>query len=182
MLVLKEGRVNGIMKKWLSLAMAIVLFLLPGCRQNSGERQTYDYYTVSDGDSDIAALLFLGGKDQVEASTTALKEAYFSALPGQWPENVESVETDEWQEAYLLLPKYPGTVISVSRLDEEEQLAGELLSTEHPVLLQCNRSDVMPSTEVTITYQERTVTFRPHISLEDGSCVAADGIYTETIQ
>ena len=167
------------MKKWLSLVVALGLLLSAGCGQSSS---THTYYTIADGESDMAALLFLGGKDEAEAGTAAVKEAYFSTLPQQWPEKVDTVETDEWQETYLLLPKYPGTIISVYELDEEEQPAAEMISTENPVLLQCNRSDVMPSTQVTITYQDRAITFRPHISLQDGSCVAAEGIYTEIIQ
>ena len=150
-------------------------------QHNDGGRcdTIYPFYTMTDGEADMAALLFLGGRDEVTAGQAAAQERYFSALPNQWPVKTETVETAEWQETYLLLPKYPGTVIDVYELDQEERIVSRLISTEHAVLLRCNHSDIMPSTEVRIQYQDRTVIFRPHMSLRDGSCVAEDGIYTQ---
>lgn len=148
---------------------------------DEGCNAIYPFYTMTDGEADIAALLFLGGRDEVTAGQTAAQERYFSALPNQWPDQAETVETTEWQETYLLLPKYPGTVIDVYELDQEERIVSRLISTEHAVLLRCNHSDIMPSTEVRIQYQDRTVIFRPHMSLRDGSCVAGEGIYTQAL-
>ncbi len=162
------------MKKCTAIFMALFLLLTTGCGNG---REPYDFYTMSDEQSTVAALFYLGGPD--EAGAAVLQEKYFSALPNRWPDGTEMVETEEWQEAYLLLPKCPGTVISIHRLDEEEHPVSELLTTENPVLLHCNRSDVMPSVEVQIQYQERIVIFRPHIRLDSGEIAAADGIYTE---
>ncbi len=142
----------------------------------------HDFYTMPDEAGDIAALLFLGCGEEAEAGTAAVKEAYFSGLPGGWPAETERVETEEWQEVYLLLPKYPGTLVTVQRLDVEELPVAELLTTEGPVLLCCNRSDVVPSTQVTVRYGDREIAFKPQLSMKDGSCVAAEGIYTQVFR
>lgn len=152
-----------------------------GQTRQAGEKP-HAFYTMPDREEDIAALLFLGGRDEAEAGTAAVKKAYFSGLSDGWLEGTERVETEEWQEIYLLLPKYPGVVITIQELDVEELPAATLLTTERPVLLHCNRSDVVPSTQVTVHYGDREITFKPHISLRDGGCEAAQGIYTEVFR
>ena len=175
----KRGKDVAAMKKSLLIFSFLLTLLLSGCEQNNQEIN--GFYTMPDQETTMAALLFLGGKTEMESNIRILQEQYFSSIPNQWPKKVETVETEDWQETYLLLPKYPGTVISVYKLSEEELPIAELISTENPVLLRCNRSDMMPSTEVKVHYRNHTVTFRPHISLKDGSCEAAEGIYTQAI-
>lgn len=59
---------------------------------------------MPDEAGDIAALLFLGCGEEAEAGTAAVKEAYFSGLPGGWPAETERVETEEWQRFICCCP------------------------------------------------------------------------------
>jgi hypothetical protein len=133
---------------------------------------------MSDRQGDIAALLFMGAGDEFSAAESYVKEKYFSALKDKWPENVETAEAAAW-EIYLILPKYKGTTVTVHELDSDGNAVAELVSTENPVLLKCNVSDITPSAKATIRFKGVETVFIPFISLEDGSVSGGDNVYAE---
>jgi hypothetical protein len=143
----------------------------------------HSYYTVADGETDLAAVFYLGTDNELEGAKAALQSKYFTSLPGKWPEGVESAESQPW-EYYLLLPKYVGTVLTVSERDMQKYDKGEpylntILTTENPVLLKCNISDIFPSVEVAVEYGGEKTVCMPHISLKDGTVAAGDRIFAE---
>ncbi len=169
------------------MCLLLACFLPAGCAGGgnedvSGDRKN-DFYIVSNSGEDIAALFFLGTEKEFPQSKAFLQEKYFSGLDEQWPTELETVETEQWAEIYLLLPKYPDTMITVQSLDTEEQPFAELISTSRPVLLRCNFSDVAASAQVTVKHGEKEVTFKPRISLRGtgNPVIGGEGIYTEDI-
>lgn len=131
------------------------------------------------GEADMAALLYLGGKEDLDKSREYLR----TRLDGGWPQEMESVDSGEGQEIYLLLPRESDTTVGIVALDSDERPVRELLTANRPVLLCCNRSDVIRSVQVTVRRGEKEVTFAPYLSLRGGDddVVAGEGIYTENI-
>lgn len=182
------------MKKSILIIGLCVAMLLVGCQKNvdvpNNEQEQSDrpmlneYYTVEDNIDDIAASFYLGyGEDGLKEGKIRLGEKYFSKMQDKWPKEVVEVSDDMGDEYYLILPKYENTIITIHsvKMNDKSELVPdkELISTKYPVLLRCNISDIMPSTQVTITHGEETVIFSPSISLKDGQQNTAEGIFTE---
>ena len=99
-------------------------------------------------------------------------------------EDIEQVIVDgnEW---YLILPKYIDTQISVSAVELNNM--GDLVPTEDilfttkPILLQCNLSDIVPSLQVSVTYDKDSITFYPSLSLKDGDVTPVERAYTKSM-
>jgi hypothetical protein len=145
-----------------------------------------EFYTVSDDETDLATLLFLGTDETFDEAKALIQAKYFSDLPEQWPERIETVEANSW-EIYLLLPKYKDTVMTVYERNmehyENEDVAflTEIITTGDPVLLKCNFSDIFPSIEIRIEHGEEATVCVPSISNKDGSVMAGERIYTEDV-
>lgn len=127
----------------------------------------------------VAALLYLGGVDNVDAGRDRVFDRYFDGQEPAWWPQVDTVEREGWQEAYLLLPRYDATTITIHALDTEERVQEELLTAYGPVLLLCNASDILPSLEVTLQHGEDTVVFRPRLSMRGDGMIDVPGLYVE---
>lgn len=169
------------MKKRAFIAIVSLVFVcLTGCNQKSRN----SFYTFKDSESDIAAVLFLGVEEEYEKSKEVLKDTYFKNLDDTFFDSIDSVETTGWQEIYLIVPKYNDDSITVTELIENGDqpfIKKTLITTNKPVLLKCNVSDIMPSSQVTISSNGQKEEFSPHVSLKDSSIVTAKSIFTENL-
>lgn len=149
---------------------------------SSAEVDSHDYYTgIPDEDSTLGALFYLGDREEeIKANQEMLKNNYFSQMDEQWWEELESYTTQGGQECFMIVPKYEQTNIKVyeTELDDEGKLqTGQILwQGDAPLFLGCNRSDIVPDTQVVLTYGNRTVVFSPFISLKDGTIIPIEGM------
>ena len=149
---------------------------------SSAEEASHDYYAgIPDEDSKLGALFYLGDREEeIRANQEMLKNNYFSQMDEQWWEGLESYTTQGGQEWFMIIPKYEQTNIKVyeTGLDDEGKLqTGQLLwQGDEPLFLGCNRSDIVPDTQVVLTYGDRTVIFSPFINLKDGMPINIEGM------
>lgn len=72
---------------------------------------------------------------------------------------------------YLIIPRYEGMELSLYANDfntSESSLFYQEADCQ-PFIIQCNVSDIFPDATIELTYQGKTVSFSPFISLKDGS-------------
>jgi hypothetical protein len=144
------------------------------------------YYTITDDNEDtLCAIYYLGySKEEAKENANQLFNTNNMNLSFDSTKDLEhaDVDGDEW---YLILPKYTDTQVVVSKVELNN--SGELVPTEDilattkPILLQCNPSDIVPSSQVVVTYDTDSVTFNPSISLKDGDITPIDRIYTKSM-
>ncbi len=73
-------------------------------------------------------------------------------------------------EGYVVVPKYPGTTITVKKyLNYEEKEMDLVAESEKTVILFCNPSDLYSNVEITVKYKDNTIVFSPYLNLQDGS-------------
>ncbi len=133
-----------------------------------------DIYVETDSNN-LGALAFLGGglkekeleqkKQQViDAYLIGVKELPFYNYGGP--------------EFFCIIPHYVGSEITVKRseLSEQGELVAKetLVTTDQPIIIQCNESDLYSNVMITIEYNDESTTFTPFISLKDGSVMPAD--------
>ena len=72
---------------------------------------------------------------------------------------------------YLIIPRYDGMALSLSRADIETGQTALLYQDPdcRPFLIQCNASDIFADAVIALTYGEEQAEFSPFISLKDGS-------------
>ncbi|QHI73563.1 hypothetical protein [Aminipila terrae] len=179
------------MKKIAIFMMVIVMagVLISGCGKDKAVSQRapekHDYYKISnDSEGNLAALFFLGSdKEEIEKKAKELMDQYDVSEEEAKKTGYEMVNVDNGSEWYLVVPKYEGSTIQIDsvKLTEQGNLETdkELLTTDKPVVLQCNISDIAPSSQVTVTLKDKKVVFNPAISLKDGKIVKFKGVYTE---
>ncbi|WP_312649614.1 hypothetical protein [Aminipila sp.] len=179
------------MKKITVFVMVMVLAggLISACGKNEEEsRKTvrqHDYYKVTDdSEEDLAALFFLGcGQEEIEKTAKELLNKYNMTEEEAAKVEYETVKVDDGSEHYLIVPKYEGSTIQVHSVKLNDQgnlqVDKELLLTDKPVVVQCNISDIVPSAQITVTSEDKSVVFNPAISLKDGNIVKIEGVFTE---
>lgn len=144
------------------------------------------YYTITDDNEDtLCAIYYLGySKEEAKENATKLFNTYSMNLSFDSKEEIERADADgdDW---YLILPKYLDTQVIVSKVELNN--SGELVPTEDilttskPILLQCNPSDIVPSSQVTVTNNTDSITFSPSISLKDGDINSIERVYTKSM-
>ena len=72
---------------------------------------------------------------------------------------------------YLIIPRCPGTELSLYRNDLETAQSTLIFHDPDcgPFVLQCNASDIFADATIRLTCQDGTAEFSPFISLKDGS-------------
>lgn len=136
----------------------------------------------ADAENDLCAVVFLG-YDEASASDAvtrlcnecpALQELLLAGKITEFDAN--------GAEQYWILPKYTGTVITVNRvtLSDEGTLQpeGEALTTESPLRIYANVSDIVPSTQITVQLGAQSICFSPFISLKDEIIAEIEGAFT----
>ena len=142
---------------------------------------SYPYDDV-DGENDLCAVLFLG-YDEASANDAVARLCSEYDVIHEMFKNRDVVTFDaHGGEQYLILPKFVATTVAVTEVQMDEsgtlQPVGDPLTTEAPLRVLCNYSDIMPSTEITVQYGSQSITFSPFISLKDGVLSEIDGAYT----
>lgn len=173
----------------LIIVMTIMGIFLIGCgndkTQNQETVRVHDYYKITDdAEDDLAALFYLCyGQEQIEKAVKDLLNKYNMPVEKALEIDYEVVNADNGDEWYLILPKYEESTITVHSVKLNDQgsleVEKELITTEKPVLLQCNLSDIIPSSQVTVTFKDKTIVFNPFISLKDGKISEIEGVYTK---
>ncbi len=146
--------------------------------QISDEQTVSMYYKFDDSnDQNLAAMFFLGGGNQ-EMNTNLSSFLQKYELEQDIFEVVAEQDNCEW---YAIIPKYIGTKITVEHVemtdDGELVPTNKITTTEKPILLCCNISDIISSSKVTIQYGEEQIEFNPHLSLEDGEVAEVERIF-----
>lgn len=144
------------------------------------------YYTITDdNEENLCAVYYLGySEEEAKDNANKLFNTRNMNLSFDSKDDLERANTDgnEW---YLILPKYTNTQVEVSKVElnnnGELEPIEDILTTTKPVLLRCNPSDIVPSSQVTITYNNDSITFNPYISLKDGDVTPIERVYTKTM-
>ncbi|MBR3770677.1 MAG: hypothetical protein IKL07_00255 [Clostridium sp.] len=140
-----------------------------------------DLYKFDDSKEDnLAALIYLGyGDTEKEENLNSLMQEY--NLSQDIFEEIVINKNCEW---YAVFPKYVGSTVKVDSMvmtDEGDLVIDtEYAETEKPVLLCCNVSDIIPSSQITVSYQNQEIKWNPFLSLEDGSVAKSERVYTAT--
>ncbi|SES85908.1 hypothetical protein [[Clostridium] polysaccharolyticum] len=193
------------MKKYKSFVILLVMSLLiglTGCsslekkdkdtarqeelavtEQGDAEEETNlsPYYTFDDKGQDVLAAMFFLGGDNQEMNRNLKEFNKNHNIPDGSFQIVAEHDNCEW---YAIIPKYIGTKLKVEQVNLNEEsgnleVSNLLTETEQPVLLCCNKSDIVPSAQVTITYKEEIITYNPFLSLESGKLSKVERVYTE---
>ena len=142
---------------------------------------SYPYDDV-DGENDLCAVLLLGYDEAAANSAVTQLCSEHAALRERFESGGIVTFDAHGGEQYLVLPKFVGTTVTVTEVQMDEsgalQPIGNPLTTEAPLRVFANYSDIMPSAEITVQYGSRTVTFSPFLSLKDGVLSEIDGAYT----
>lgn len=77
---------------------------------------------------------------------------------------------------YLIIPRYAGTALTLSRVDIETSQTSVVLEEPDcgPFILQCNASDVFEDAVIRLEHEGEAVEFSPYISLENGEIVVGE--------
>ena len=106
-------------------------------------------------------------------------EAHIDEYPGLVSiSKISKVETES-AEAYLIIPRYTDSKITINEYSFDENGMGETGKTIYsefgsPVLLLCNFSDIMPNSIVTVKMGREKISFSPSISMKDGGIFLPD--------
>lgn len=139
-------------------------------------------------ENDLCAVAYIGGCESVDDVESLVAD---SACAAQYPFITESadrkiVSADGGWDVYCIVPADENTTITVSgvSLDENAEIVetGVVYSGNNEVVvLYCNVSDILANALVTATSGDKSVSFRPHISLRDGSLETAEsGVFDFT--
>lgn len=138
------------------------------------------YYTFADDNKKNLGALYCVGRNDSEKETQLPEFLKKNNLEESDFDTVIDTPDSEW---YVIIPKYAGTTIKIEQVSLDDngkfKVDSELATTEKPVLLSCNPSDIVPSVLVTMTYKDQTLEFNPSLSLEDGSICKIEGMYSE---
>lgn len=150
--------------------------------QDTAEGKNSMYVFEDSDDGNLAAITFLGyGDQEKEKNFATFCEQY--QLDAEKFVEVVDVEDCEW---YAIIPKYTKEELTISHVDMNEggelEKTEELLITKEPVLICCNISDIVPSVDVTITYNDQEVSINPFISLENGELSEYEGLFEISLQ
>jgi len=138
------------------------------------------YYDFPEkAEDDLATMIYVGyGKDERDSNVEKLLKKH--DMKKDLLEEVVDQEESEW---YTIIPKYEGTKITVDHVELSEEgemkVTNTLTTTEAPILLGCNFSDIFPSVQVTIEHGEDKIVFSPFLSLEDGDIQEVERVYTK---
>lgn len=133
-----------------------------------------DIYIDTD-QNNLGALVFLGGgldKKELEQKKQELLDDYVT--------NVKDIPFYDYggPEFFCIIPHYVGSEVTIKRSELSEQ--GELVeketlvTTEKPIIVKCNESDLYSNVTIIIDYKDESTTFAPFVSLKDGSVMPAD--------
>ncbi len=133
-----------------------------------------DIYIDTDSEN-LGVLVFLGGgltEKELGQSKQQVIDEYLT--------DVDEIPFYNYggPEIFCVIPHYVGSSITVKRSELTEQgelVAKETLDTsDKPMIIQCNESDLYSNVMITIKYNDKSTTFTPYISLKDGSVMPAD--------
>ena len=153
--------------------------------ENKVNKENKEEIYIDTESENAGVLIFLGGgltKNEVAQKRQKIVDEYFVI-------NKKLLEDRQYelllydcsgQEFYCIIPRYIDSTIIVKKVelsDEGELEEKELIVTsDKPILIQCNESDLYPNTNITINHKEESTSFSPFISLKDGSVIADDNI------
>ena len=152
------------MKKLILFQIAIVLLTAcVGGKQNQNE----DSDNIKWNENDLCAIISLGyGNDfSTFAETDRFKEfcKQFPSLKNMTAFTVEA----EGDEIYYIIPRYSDASFIVNEYNFDIETLVETMGKElyrgvgEPILIRCNISDIHPNTAITVTRNDKSVTFSP---------------------
>jgi len=147
----------------------------PPTLQQNGQIETLE---IEWSESSLCAIGFLGYTSMLPNNHSI--EEVFESYADLYPKikNDSSVKMIELSgdEVYFILARYAGTKIMVNEIDTTSVIMGGDVYTGsvfednfETALLLCNQSDLYSNCEITISANEKQVTFSPGINLNDGS-------------
>lgn len=135
--------------------------------------QAYKEFGGEENDNYYCGVIYLGST--LDTSIEEYREMYNDCA---WAASAE-VCSVTGEDAYLIVPKYEGAEVTVQSYEAiEDQKTEIVLSTSEPIFLECNISDIMPNSWITVESAEGQCEFSPFISLKDGSVSASAGVLT----
>ena len=140
-------------------------------------------YPFDDADKqdDLCAILFLGYDAESADEAMARLCVEYPAIDTLFAADRITTFDAGGPEEYLILPKLIGTTLTVTQVqlnnDGTLEPFGDSVSTEAPLRILANVSDIVPSAQVTVEHGARRICFNPFLSLNDGQIAAVDGVY-----
>ena len=155
------------MRKGLFLTLAL-LVLLGGC--GGGVEKAAGWRDIPFQEGQLYAAAYLGYRETGGLDDYTERYLTGGGLP------VYHLSDGDY---YLIVPRYAGTALTLSRSEVETGQTVLLCEDPdcRPFLLQCNASDIFPDAVVRLTWQGESAEFSPFLSLKDGSVdVGARGL------
>lgn len=136
------------------------------------EMRINKYYPFEDDKNIYGSVYFAGyNTDEKNANMPQFCEKYNLDINDF--EVLENCDNGEW---YVIFPKYKNTTLIFSFENMNGELEEEYSLTGRPVLICCNPSDIILSTNITLKNYIEEISFAPGLSLEDGSVLEYDHI------
>ena len=132
----------------------------------------------------VAGIIFLGYTDQSMASEDFLDTVTYQHLLEEYPFirqiPAERMAQNSGGQVFCIVPFDPAAKISICDWDTDTSSPGSTileLQDGAPFLIQCNSSDILPNTAVSITdnFANNLVDYCPAISLKDGTVTTPSG-------
>ena len=168
----KEYR-GDMMKKGIGILVVIISMLaLVGYKGKSDTTTTTAYFEYKGlEENQLGAIAFLGyGKDELNKNLKQYSDFYKEDLPLEWLKT-RTIINAGGDEAYLIIPR-KSAQLSINKVNIDTAfnttIGDWLLTTQEPVIVFCNISDLVSNIEVTICLEKISQTFSPRVSLKDG--------------
>jgi len=156
-------------KAALLITLTICLLLCTACKKDAPPEQNFSAFDASVidwQDGELCAVAFLGYAGTLhDADMYPVYDAFEAQYPGLTAENNCTWFQTVGQEVYLIIPRYSDTLLTVTIFSEDGEESKFLQAA--PLFLQCNESDIMGNSRITLEHQGTTCSFSPRISLDD---------------
>ena len=153
------------------IVLLVVVLLLSACGGSGKSDQNKTLGEVKWEENDLCAVLFIGySKDFSALAETEGFRAFCEQFPSLQKMTKFTVET-EGDEVYYIIPRHRGASVIVHEykfdIENMEEIVGKELyrGGAEPVLIRCNFSDIHPNTFITVTENDKSVTFNPMSSM-----------------
>lgn len=130
---------------------------------------------VNTDNENNGVLIYMGSglsKEELGKRKKLISDKYLLETQGKKEEEFPLYDC-AGQEMFCILPHYLGSTITVNRaeISDDGKLVEKekLVTSDKPIFIQCNESDLHSNVIITIKHNDDSTSFSPYISLMDGS-------------
>lgn len=165
-----------------STATTVTTSLQPTSAATSSEGKSEEVY-IDTASENLGALVFMGAsltEKEIEQRKQQILDEYLTDVNESKENKNEEFTINDCggEELFCIVSHYVDSSITVERAelsdDGELEAKETLVTSDKPIIIQCNESDLYSNVIITIKHKEDSVTFSPFISLMDGSVTPVD--------